>query len=91
MKTAKIELPDGVFNKLVHEAEQRRQPLGDYVADLLARAIGNSTGPSATAHREPELPLIHSDQPGSVNITNEMIADQEAREDAERYGRFTGR
>lgn len=91
MKTATIELPDGVFNKLARDAEQHRQPLADYVADLLTRTIGSSTMPPASTRGEPELPLIHSHQPGSVQMTNEMIADLEAREDAERYGRVTGR
>ena len=91
MKTATIELPDLVFNQLAKDAEQHRQPLAAYVADLLAREIGQSATLPAPPRQEPELPLIHSRQPGSAAITNEMISDLEAREDAERYGRFTGR
>lgn len=91
MKTAMIELPDVVFNKLTQDAEQRRQPLAAYVADLLTRGISNSSAPFASLRQEPALPLIHSHQPGSVAMTNDLMADLEARDDAERYGRFTGR
>ena len=91
MKTATIELPDVVFNKLAQDAEQRRQPLAVYVADLLTREISNSSPPPLPSRQEPALPLIHSHQPGSVTMTNDLIADLEARDDAERYGRFTGR
>ena len=91
MKTATIELSDVVFNQLAKDAERRHQPLGTYVAELLAKGMAQSATVSALPRQEPELPLIHSSQPGSAAVTNEMISELELREDAERYGRSAGR
>ena len=89
MKTATIELPDAVFRTLEDEAARQHQSLAGYLANLLARQAGSP--PPAVVRKEPDLPLIHSSAPGSAHITNEMLADIEAKEDAELYARLAGR
>lgn len=87
MKTATIELPDQVFDKLAGEAERKHQSISRYLAELLN---GQSTS-TPVVRTEPVLPLIKSSRPGSVNLTNARIAELEADEDAQRYGRIARR
>lgn len=89
MKTATIELPDAVFSNLEREAALQHQTLPGYIAGLLVREAVSS--PPTGKRREPDLPLIRSDAPGTAHITNELLAEIEAQEDAEHYGRFAGR
>lgn len=92
MKTATIELPDPVFDKLVGEAERKHQSVPRYISELLtghAQSGEADGGPGLRA--EPVLPLIPSARPGSVNLTNARLAEMEAAEDAQHYGRITGR
>ena len=89
MKTATIELSDAVFLTLEGEAARQQQTLAGYIAGLLVRdAI---SPPPATERKEPVLPLIRSSEPGTAHITNALLAEIEAQEDAEHYGRFAGR
>jgi hypothetical protein len=89
MKTATIELPDAVFHTLEGEAARHQQTLTSYIAALLARDATSS--PPAAVRKELDLPLIRSSAPGTAHITNALLAEIEAQEDAEHYGRFAGR
>lgn len=89
MKTATIELPDAVFHTLEGEAARHQQTLTSYIAGLLVRDATSS--PPAAVRKEPDLPLIRSSAPGTAHITNALLAEIEAQEDAEHYGRFAGR
>ncbi|HEY5041344.1 MAG TPA: hypothetical protein VIK53_05020 [Verrucomicrobiae bacterium] len=92
MKTATIELPDPVFDKLVDEAERKQQSVPRYISDLLTGHTQSGGADHAPGLRaEPVLPLISSPRPGSVNLTNARLAEMEAEEDAQRYGRIAGR
>jgi hypothetical protein len=88
MKTATIELPDPVFDKLVGEAERKQQSVPRYISELLT---GHAQSVVTGLRAEPALPLIPSSRPGSVNLTNARLAEMEAEEDAQRYGRIAGR
>lgn len=87
MKTATIELPDPVFDKLVGEAERKHQSVARYITELLT----GETAAAPNVRAEPVLPLIPSARPGSVNLTNARLAEMEADEDAQRYGRIARR
>ena len=87
MKTATIELPDSVFERLDSAAQREHQALSAYLTHLLS---GHAVAPSAQ-RTEPRLPLIPSQRPGSVALTNQRIAELESAEDAQRYGRTAGR
>ena len=87
MKTATIELPDSVFERLVSAAHREHQALPAYLTHLLA---GHAAA-SPQFRAEPSLPLIPSQRPGSVNLTNQRIAELESTDDAQRYGRTAGR
>ncbi len=87
MKTATIELPDPVFEKLVGAAERKQQSVSRYITEMLTGEA--EAAPDVRA--EPVLPLIPSARPGSVNLTNARLAEMEAEEDAQRYGRIAGR
>ncbi len=87
MKTATIELPDAVFDRLASEAGRERKPLPVYITDLLA----GSAGTAPAQRTEPRLPLIPSRRPGSVRLTSQRIAELESADDAQRYGRSAGR
>ena len=89
MKTATIELPDAVFRTLEGEAARHQQTVTGYIAGLLVRDAASS--PPAEMKMEPVLPLIPSSAPGTARITNALLAEIEAQEDAEHYGRFAGR
>lgn len=89
MKTATIELPDAVFHTLEGEAARQQQTLAGYIAGLLVRDAASS--PPTAPRKEPDLPLIPSSTPGTAHITNALLAEIEAQEDAEHYGRFAGR
>lgn len=88
MKTATIELPDAVFERLAREANRKRKPVPAYIADLLS-TVGTAAG--TTAKVEPELPLVPSRRPGAVKLTGRQIAEIESAEDAQCYGRTAGR
>ena len=87
MKTATIELPDPVFDRLAVEAERKHQSVAHYLAELLS---GEAAGPVG-GRTEPALPLIPSSRPSRVNLTNARLAEMESEEDAQRYGRIAGR
>jgi hypothetical protein len=87
MKTATIELPDPVFEKLAGEAERKHQSVTRYITELLT----GETAATPNLRVEPVLPLIQSARPGSVNLTNARLAEIEAEEDAQRYGRIARR
>ncbi len=87
MKTATIELPDPVFDKQAGEAERKHQSVSRYIMELLIGEAEDAPGLRA----EPVLPLIPSSRPGSVNLTNARLAEMEAEEDAQRYGRIARR
>lgn len=90
MKTATIELPDTVFSSLEREAARQHQTLAGYLTGLVVRGI-DSEPPEIAARKEPEMPLIPSSSPGSERITNELLAEIEAEEDAESYARVARR
>lgn len=90
MKTATIELPDAVFSELEQAAASQHQPLTSYIVSLLSRQAG-SVRPVKSGGKEPDFPLIRSDSPGTAYITNELLAEIEAQEDAEKYARIAGR
>ncbi len=87
MKTATIELPDPVFDQLAGEAERKHQSVSRYLTELLTGKV--EAAPNFRV--EPALPLIESSRPGSVNLTSAGLAEIEAEEDAQRYGRTAGR
>ena len=87
MKTATIELPDPVFDRLAVEAERKHQSVSSYLTELLTGETPGTTG----GRSEPVLPLIPSTRPSSVNLTNARLAEIEAEEDAQRYGRIARR
>lgn len=89
MKTATIELPDAVFHTLEGEAARHQQTLTSYIASLLVRDA--TASPPAAVRKEPDLPLIRSSAPGTARITNVLLAEIDAQEDAERYARLAGR
>ena len=87
MKTAMIELPDSVFERLVSAAHREHQALPAYLTHLLA---GHAAA-TPQLRTEPSLPLIPSPRPGRVNLTNQRIAELESADEAQRYGRTAGR
>ena len=88
MKTATIELPDAVFDRLAREAGREHKLVPAYITDLLA---GHAAAAAPRQRSEPRLPLIPSQRPGSVTLTNQRIAELESADDAQRYGRTAGR
>ena len=88
MRTATIELPDAVFDRLASEAGREHKPVPAYITDLLA---GHAAVAAPAQRTEPKLPLIPSQRPGSVKLTNQRIAELESADDAQRYGRPAGR
>jgi hypothetical protein len=84
MRTATIELPDAVFDRLASAANREHKPVPAYISDLLT---GHATVVAPAQRVEPKLPLIPSRRPGSVELTNQKIAELESQEDAHRYGR----
>ncbi len=84
MRTATIELPDAVFDRLASAANRERKPVPAYISDLLT---GHATVSAPAQRIEPKLPLIPSRRPGNMELTNQKIAELESQEDAQRYGR----
>ncbi len=81
-----IDLPDPLFKQVKARAALQGMKLRDFIAGCLKNALQHrmiGTKPYCA-----KLPLIKGGKPGSLHLTNEMIAAMESREEVERYAKF---
>ena len=78
-------MPDELFRRAKSHAAAR----GESLRDLFERAVSHELGSPAIAGRRGRvhLPLIPSDRPGTVDISNAQIDAIFAAEDAEKIER----
>lgn len=90
MKTT-IDLPDAVFQQAQKEATQRGLDVSQFLATAVTKMVQASQPPAPTpGGRRVEFPIIKGK--GIVlQLTGEDIAEIEAKEEAEYYGRFMRR
>lgn len=67
-----IELPDPLFRQMKAAAALQGSTIKDFVAYAVRRAIKE---PAAERRMEVDLPLIRSDKPGTLKLTNADIED----------------
>lgn len=75
-------------DSLMRAAKARAAEHGESLKDLVNRAVSHELGLPSTPKSKTGrvvLPLIRSDAPGTVLITNDDIADAFEAEDVERY------
>ena len=66
-----LELPDGLYRRVKHEAVERGLPMRELVRQALEQMLRESDGQETAPAIEP--PLIRSRQPGSINLTPEKV------------------
>jgi hypothetical protein len=88
MKTT-VDIPDDLFREAKARAALEGRKLKDMLADGLRAVLSGRIAPSRPKRRV-EFPIIKAK--GEVlRLTGEQIAEIEAREEAEYYGRFMRR
>lgn len=80
-----VEISDEVFERAEKEALAKGVPVGRLIEGLVEQGIPPE--PKATGHRV-KFPLIHSDVPGKLHITKEIIDQVELEDDLRRSGLF---
>jgi hypothetical protein len=89
MKTT-LEIPDDLFREAKSQAALRGAKLKDLVADGLRLVLSGAASP-ATRRTRVKFPLIRSTRSGTMKLTGERIAEIEAQQEAEVYGKFMRR
>jgi hypothetical protein len=80
-----LELPDDLMERARTAAKERGVTLRELVGDALAKEL--LPGPAAgRPKRRVRLPIFPSNQPGSLELSAEDLANAEAAEDARRHG-----
>lgn len=79
-----IDIPDDLFRAAKKKAADNGEKLKDVYIRALEREVG--VVPARKGHRV-KFPLIHSDAPGTVRLTNEDIADILHEDEVDRYRR----
>lgn len=72
MKTT-LQLPDGLYRSLKVTAASEGRTLTELIQDCLKRGLALMRAPSRRKRAPYRLPLIRSKQPGTLNLTSEMI------------------
>lgn len=80
-----VQLPDDLFRAAKAHAAARGETLKDFLERAVSHELGTTAVPSR--HGQVRLPLVGSDQPGTVDITNAEIQAIFAAEDAEKAAR----
>jgi len=78
---ATIEIDDELYRQVKAAAAIRGRKVKDLVAEGLRALLRSS--PSALPTRRIQLPIVKSKKPGTLQLSNEMIAEVEARSDTE--------
>jgi len=64
-----IELPDSIYREGERIAHARGFTLEQFIVGVLEREVLHQNSPSHSQHRV-SLPLIHSRQPGTLDLSN---------------------
>lgn len=81
-----LDLPDELLKRAKIEAVQRGTSLRALVGAALARELSRPSNPRPTRRRA-HFPVFASKAPGALRLSNTVIAELEADEDARRHGR----
>ena len=76
-----IEIPDGLFRRTKRAALEQGETIKEIVIRALRREVDEN---HATPLRRVEFPLIRTDRPGSVKVTNAEIEALEIDDDVGR-------
>jgi hypothetical protein len=84
MKTT-LEIPDDLFREAKAKAALEGIKLKDLVAESLRMRLAAKTRAAPEPRRRVHLPIVPSKHPGTLKLTNAMIAEYEAELDAGRH------
>ena len=80
-----VEIPDALLRQAKLVAVEQRTTLKDLIAKGLDAILNKQLKPNG---KRLEFPLYKGKNPGSLNLTNEMIRQLEEEEDMEKCGKF---
>ncbi len=66
-----VDIPDPIYRRLKFRAAQQ----GCSVKELVLRGVQKELGEPRRRKGRIELPIVHSKEPGVLNLTNEQIYD----------------
>lgn len=77
---ATIEFEDELYRRLKATAALRGSKVKELVAEGVRLVLNSANAPQRS--RRIELPIVKSRKPGTLKLTNQMIAEREAKIDA---------
>jgi len=64
-----VELPESIFRRTEEAARARGVGVDELISEMLERELANEAQPVMTPHRV-SLPIIHSRNPGTLDLSN---------------------
>jgi hypothetical protein len=64
-----VELPEPIFRRTEEAARARGVGVDELISEMLERELANEAQPVMTPHRV-SLPVIHSRNPGTLDLSN---------------------